>query len=165
MASIFGMLNLFYLMNWIPPVPLALRHAGIYHAVSRHGDGYELQRERQPWYQFWTADDAEFHYEEGDEVYCFAAVFAPTQLRMGIYHEWRYFDEERREWTTTDRIPYEIEGRRDAGYRWYSRKRHVTPGRWRVDIRTSDGRTLGRVRFVVEKARPGPREFETILYD
>lgn len=163
-ALLFAMMNVFYLKNWIPPVPLALRHAGIYHDVSRQGDVYELTRQRAPWYRFWD-DDSEFRLAEGDAVYCFAAVFAPTDLRMAIYHEWRQFDEARGEWVTTDRIPYEIEGRRESGYRWYSRKLNVVPGRWMVDIRTANGRTLGRVRFTLEMAPDASSDLETVIYD
>ena len=164
-GMVFALMNLFYLKDWIPPVPLALRHAGIYHDVSRNGDVMELQYENPPWYRFWIEDDREFHYMEGDAVHCFAAVFAPTRLRKALYHEWSYFDEGRKEWVQTDRMRYEIEGLRDTGYRWYSRKRNLMPGRWRVDIRTSDGRTLGRVGFQVEAVPTGPREMTTKRYE
>lgn len=163
---LFAMLNVFYLNNWIPPVPLALRHAGIYHEVTRAGDVYELTRERAPWYRFWKLGDARFRIADGEAVYCFVAVFAPTDLRKAIYHEWRRFDEARGAWVTTDRIPYEIEGRRASGYRGYTRKRNVAPGRWMVDIRTAEGRTLGRVRFSMETETSGAeRALETIVYD
>lgn len=163
---LFTMLNVFYLKNWIPPVPLALRHAGVYHNVERTGDAYELQYEEPAWYRFWVDDDRVFRIAEGDAVHCFAAVFAPTNLRTALYHEWRYYDEALGTWTTTDRMRYEIEGRRDQGYRWYSRKRNVRPGKWMVDIRTSEGRTVGRVRFtVIQAGSSGARELATLRYD
>lgn len=164
-ALLFTTLNVFYLQNWIPPVPLALRHAGIYHEVERDGNVFELRYEKGPWYKFWSDDDRVFRYSEGDAVHCFAAVFAPTKLRTALFHEWRYYDEALGKWMTTDRMRYEIEGHRDGGYRWFSRKRNVKPGRWMVDIRTTRGRTVGRVRFDVVRTGSVPREFETLRYE
>lgn len=171
-VALFGLLNVFYVYDLMPPVPLALRYSGIFHHVqsSVGEDGqkvYTLRYEQPAWHQFWKRSDDTFHYAEGDRVYCFAAVFAPAQLKKGIYHEWRYYDEARRQWTTTDRISYQITGYegRDRGYRGYTLKRHVRPGRWRVDIRTDDGHTLGRVAFTVVPAGTTPRTFVERVYE
>lgn len=150
--ALFGLLNLFYVKDWMPPVPLALRHGGIYHEVRAAGPVYELWYARPPWYRFWQRADVTFRRAEGEPVYCFAAVFAPTELKKGIYHEWRYYDEARGTWITTDRISYRIVGGRDNGYRGYTVKRQLQPGRWRVDVRTADDHTLGRIRFEVVPA-------------
>jgi hypothetical protein len=164
-AAIFALLNLFYLRDWMPPVPLAMRHAGIYHHVEREQGAYQLHFEKPPWYAVWAKDNRRFRFAEGDAVHCFAAVFAPAQLKKGIYHEWSFFDETAGKWVETDRMDYQIEGLRDSGYRWYSRKRHVHPGRWRVDIRTDDGRTLGRVRFTIEAVEGGARTMTMMRYE
>jgi hypothetical protein len=52
---------------------------------------------------------------------------------------------------TTDRIPISITGGREKGYRWYTTKRRVQPGEWRVNVETEDGRVLGRITFVAEE--------------
>jgi hypothetical protein len=48
---------------------------------------------------------------------------------------------------TTDRLDYKIQGGRDGGYRGYTMKRNVQPGKWRVDVETNEGMILGRIPF------------------
>ncbi len=137
-----------YSANWIPPVPLALREAGIFHEVRQTGTDYHLRYRKPPWYAILTRDDREFHYTAGDTVYAFAAVFAPTRIDTDIFHvwEWRGADGT---WAESDRIGYEVSGGRDHGYRGYTRKQNVRPGRWRVRVETADGRILARIKFTV----------------
>ena len=171
-AALFGLLNVFYVQDLMPPVPLAMRYGGVFHHVasSTGADGqktYTLRYERPRWYRFWAQSAEPFRHAEGDRVYCFAAIFAPTRLSKGVYHEWRYYDEALGAWTTTDRMAYRITGYegRDRGYRGYTWKRHVRPGRWRVYVRTDDGHTLGRVGFTVVAAGPGERVFTERVYE
>ena len=163
--GLFGLLNLFYVQNWIPPVPLAMRHGNVYHHVQRQGSVYTLTFEAPQWYEFWRNSDQHFNYASGDTVYCFTAIFAPTQLVKGIYHEWQYFDEAQAAWTTTDHISYEVVGGRDGGYRGYTMKRHVRPGRWRVDVETAEGQILGRIPFVIHPTEVPVAKFRQIQYE
>ncbi|MCS3857342.1 hypothetical protein [Salinibacter ruber] len=39
-ALLFGGLTTFYVQHWIPPVPLALEHIGVYHDADRAGDAF-----------------------------------------------------------------------------------------------------------------------------
>jgi hypothetical protein len=157
-----GVLVGFYFLNWIPPVPLSLKFGGAYHRIDK-GDGlYHLTFERGAWYQFWKRSDDPFR-EEGP-VFCFTAVFAPVDLRTTIYHRWQYRAPEK-DFVTTDRIGIAITGGREGGYRGYTHKQKLTPGDWRVDVETADGRIIGRVSFLVEEpAEPAPPELETITY-
>lgn len=143
---LFGAVHLFYVENWIPPVPLALRAGGAYHEVQVTPKGYQLTREPAPWYQREFGETV-FHRPPGDTVYCFAAVFAPTALETKVAHHWQVFNPEHDTWTTTDRITYEVTGGRRGGYRGYTFKRNVWPGRWRVDVETLDGNLIGRIQF------------------
>jgi len=149
LGGFFLLLNLLYVFNWIPPVPLSLKEGGIYHHVSRQGDDYRLKYEKGSWYYFWKESDHDFHYQEGDTVFCFASVFAPTRLNKRIYHHWQYYSEGEGEWKTTDRMNYEIKGGRDGGYRGYTYKRNLQPGKWRVNVETDGGRILGRIPFTL----------------
>lgn len=163
---LFGLLNLFYVQNWIPPVPLALRHGGIYHHVEPRTEAgvYDLSFEKPDWYEFWATSDDTFRYSEGDTVYCFTAIFAPTDLKTRVYHSWSFYDSDRKEWVQTDRIGYHITGSRDRGYRGHTRKRNLQPGRWRVDVQTAEGKTLGRIPFRVVRATGPVTALKTISY-
>jgi len=165
--GLFGVLNLFYVQNWIPPVPLALRHGGIYHHVKPRTEAgvYDLSFEKPHWYEFWVKSNRTFRYSEGDTVYCFTAIFAPTDLKTRVYHVWSYYDPGLKEWVQTDRIGYHITGSRDRGYRGHTRKRNLQPGRWRVDVQTAEGKTLSRIPFRVVRANRPVTALKTISYE
>ena len=163
--ALFGMLNVFYLLHWIPPVPLAMRFGGAFHHISRVGSDFELRFEQPAWYQFWVDSDDPFRYTEGDTVYCFAAVFAPTRLRKKINHHWQRYDEAQQAWISTDRIGYVVEGARYRGYRGYTFKRYAQPGAWRVDVETEDGHVIGRIRFDIVPAREPVTRLKRVVYE
>lgn len=148
-GGLFGLMVLFYVNHWIPPVPLALQEGGIYHEVERVDDAYVLRYQSPPWYRPWQTDDDPFHYTDDETVYCFTSVFAPTALRTDIYHHWQVYNPDRETWVDTDRIGYQLVGGRRGGFRGFTFKENVTPGMWRVTVETADGRPIGRVRFEV----------------
>jgi hypothetical protein len=141
-------LNLLYFANLIPPVPLALKTAGIYHSVVKTPAGYEVQFVRPPIYRYWRQYDNPFYYAPGEPVCCFTAIFAPHRIQVRVRHVWsRYYESSG--WRVTDRMEYEISGGREGGFRWYSRKSAITPGKWRVEVETDRGQILGRIDFMV----------------
>lgn len=151
LGSIWLIFNLLYFTNLIPPVPLSLKEAGIYHHVSRAGNEYKLRFEEGSWYEPFKDSDNDFHYSPGDTVYCFTSVFAPTNLNTRIYHHWQSYNEKKDEWITTDRTNYKISGGRDGGYRGYTLKKNVQPGLWRIDVETEREQLLGRISFEIMK--------------
>ena len=152
----------FYVMNWIPPVPLSMKFGGVYHAVTRQADTFHLSFERGAWYQLWKRSDDRFHGE--GPAFCFTAVFAPVDLKTTIYHRWYHRAPGSSRVTTTDRIGLAISGGRDGGYRGYTVKAKLAPGEWRVDVETDDGRVLGHIDFLVEPPALVPPSVETISY-
>jgi len=60
-VAVIGVLVLFYFLNWIPPVPLSLRHGGIYHEATKVNDEYVLSYEKPAWYRFWKSSDDPFY--------------------------------------------------------------------------------------------------------
>lgn len=164
-ASVSGLLALlifFYSMNWIPPVPLSLKFGGVYHDVRREGSVYHLTFEKPPWYRFWKSSEDPFRYRPGDRVYCFASVFAPTALKTGIVHEWQRYDERGQRWVRTDLHGYTVTGGRGGGYRGYTFKEFISPGRWRVNVKTPEGLLLGRITFQITVAGEANLEFVTV---
>jgi hypothetical protein len=147
LAAIFLTFNFLYFSNAIPPLPLALKDAGIYHGVERVGETYRLLREPLPWYQAYVPYNTTLHITRGGSAYAFSAVFAPTGLETTIFHEWQYYDGT--EWVTKAKLEFPIVGGRDGGYRGYSFKTGLAEGEWRVNVITSHGQLIGRIAFTV----------------
>ncbi len=159
-AVIFVTFNILYFTGAIPPLPLALKDAGVYHGVVRTGDEYRLFYEPLPWYESFLRYNITFHRAPNEPAYVFTAIFAPTDLTTTIFHEWQLYDESRKAWVTEETVPFYIVGGRDGGYRGYSVKTNPAAGSWRVNVITSFGQTIGRVAFNVV-ATSSPVHLET----
>jgi len=161
-GGIYLALNFFYFENIIPPIPLALTDAGVYHNVEKvSSDSYIGYRETEGWKD--TLRIAKnFHYTLGQPIYVYSAVFAPTRLNTLIYHRWAYFDKSLGKWIETDHVQFPISGGRDGGYRGYSVKENITPGLWRVDVINKRNQLLGRIVFNVLEGPTVPVEAEML---
>ena len=149
-ALIWLVVTILYFTNLIPPLPLALKDAGVYHAVSRNTDGtYTLEGESSAWYQTIFPIRSQFHRAPGDTAYVFTAIFAPTGLSTTILHEWQHYDEAASKWITKSTFTFTINGGRDGGYRGYTLKSSPEIGKWRVNVITPSGLFIGRVSFTV----------------
>lgn len=147
-SFVFAALNAFYFLNILPPLPLALSSAGVYHNVKRHGADYVAVAEPQSWLVGlgWPSI---IHDVPGQPLSVYSAIFAPIRLSTAITHRWEYRDPKTHRWTTKSLVTFPIMGGRDGGYRGYSVKGNPQAGDWRVDIETIDGRLVGRIRFTV----------------
>jgi hypothetical protein len=145
-AAIAALFSVLYFARVIPPVPLSLSEIGIYHGVRREGDRFALSTTRPRW-KFWQRGDQTFLARPGDAVYCWAVVFSPTHFTERLAVRWQFLEPSG--WGKPDDIPLEIAGGRDGGWRGFTVKANYRPGRWRVEIVTSDGRELGRIKLTV----------------
>ncbi len=153
-GGIYLAINFLYFTNIIPPIPLSLKVGEVYHLVEKQASGYRVVGEGGGrWYEIWQMKDV-IHLNPGEPAYVFSSVFAPTDLAIPIIHDWQYFDEKEEEWRGASRIEFPIRGGRDEGYRGFSMKENVFPGKWRVDIKTERGQIIGRVRFDIEEGSP-----------
>lgn len=152
-AAVFLTVNVLYFANLIPPVPLALKSIGIYHSVAKTQDGYLAQYVPPPWHRFWRKCDDPFLYVKGEKVHCYAAIFAPSRVRVPVFHVWWRKSASR--WIRTDRIRIDISGGRDGGFRGFTAKSGVAPGEWRVEVETDRGQTLGRMDFDIVASPAG----------
>jgi len=148
--GVFLFLNVFYFANMIPPVPLALKTGRPYHYVEKTPAGYEVKYVPPSIFYFWRSWDDPFYWTPGESVYCFTAIFAPGGLKVPLRHIWSRKTEAG--WTTTDRMSFSINGGREGGYRWYSKKKNISPGRWRVQVQTQTGQILGEVTFTIKRS-------------
>jgi len=159
-SSIYIFFQILYFANIIPPIPLVLKESGIYHSIEpARGEGYiyQVSYEPAPWYLFFKEQSDTFHRTGDQPVYSYSAIFAPAKFNMPIFHRWQYFDEAADEWTERARIQFAITGGRDGGYRGYTFKENIQPGKWRVEVITESDQILGRRTFKVLEAEAPPR--------
>lgn len=146
-VSIYIAINILYFTNLIPPIPLAMKDAGVYHSVARSGSGYEVVVEKESWLA-WLWPGITLHVAPGGSVYVFSAIFSPSQLDTTIVHNWQYYDTIKEKWQDAGKIMVPVVGGRLDGYRLYSAQ-SVRPGSWRVDVETVRGQVIGRIKFKV----------------
>jgi len=145
MLSVAVAVNVLYFADLIPPVPLALKDVGIYHKATKTPEGYEVQYVAPSAWRFWVDWDSPFYWSPGDRVYCYTAIFAPGEVRVRVRHVWSRKTPDG--WVKTDQLPFQISAGRENGYRGYTFKHGVTPGKWRVAVETMRGQTLGVITF------------------
>jgi len=155
-GSVFFAFHLFYFANIIPPVPLTLKEIGVYHSVVRAGDEYRVAYEAPKWYEFFRTTHGTYHRKQNEAAYCFSAIAAPTDLTADVHHSWQRHTSSG--WVREERIPYRISGGRASGYRGYSIKSALSPGKWRCVVELDDGtgrgrgQVIGQATFVVEES-------------
>lgn len=141
--SLLGMLTLAAVVGlagwvgrtWVPPATLWLTDVAVTTTLDN-----DL---REPGNRLRQLTNQELH---GNGLYAFTAINAPRGLKERIYHEWTHNGRR------VDRIPLDISGGREAGYRAWTHKRNFpehAEGRWRVRVVTEAGQMIGMLRFRV----------------
>lgn len=144
-----------YLVNAIPPVPLVKKRLQIVRALERTPAGYVAKIETPPLWAPWRDTDRKVHQAAGEKVFCYTSVFLPPGISTTLYHVWQHRDAKTGKWVTWSRIGFPVRGGRQDGYRGYTFKRNLTPGKWQVRVETESGRVLGLNRFTVVAQAPG----------
>ena len=143
------LVNVLYFTNLIPPMPLSLKDAGVYHFIKKNNEGnYVVTYENAGWKKYFTLYPG-FKKVSGAPVYAFSAIFSPKNLNITVVHEWQYYNEEQEEWITDKIINLPVRGGRDGGFRTYSMRSNLREGKWRVNIKTEHGQTIGHLRFQI----------------
>ena len=158
-SGIFVFMNLLYFTNLIPPIPLSLKDAGIYHSLERNSDGnYVVGVEKKGWRSYFHLYQ-KFQEVPGEPVYAYSAIFSPSDLDTTIVHEWEHYVNG--EWVLQSRVNLPVIGGREGGFRTYSVRSNLASGKWRVNVKTEQGQTIGSLRFEVERVDNVPElEFD-----
>ena len=155
-AIIFILINFLYFTNLIPPIPLSLKDGGVYHSVQKTQAGnYQVAYEDHGWRGYFELYP-DFRAPSGSPVYAFSAIFSPRNFNFTILHEWQRYNEAEEKWVTERVISLPVVGGRDGGFRTYSVRENLTPGKWRVNIKTEQGSLIGRLRFELLKVSLEP---------
>lgn len=145
--GIFAVVNLLYFTNLIPPIPLSLKDAGIYHSIHKNKDGnYYVTYEDYGWRRYFKIYE-DFQETSGSPIYAYSAIFSPKGLNLTILHEWQHYDEAEKKWITESTVSLPVIGGRDGGFRTYSARSDLAPGFWRVNIETEQKQVIGHLRF------------------
>jgi hypothetical protein len=147
--SIYTIINIFYFLNLIPPVPLALDKGIVAYNIKQVNNDYIVTYDRDDTKIFWREHKLKFLYIPGEKVYVFTSIFAPTDIKKAILHRWKWYNDNTSEWEITDDIGYNITGGRDSGYRGYSFKNNVKEGLWKIEVITEEELVIGVIDFEI----------------
>lgn len=147
-GAVFVVFLALYFTNAIPPLPFALKDAGVYHSIEKVGDTYLLQAEPSKWYESYLRYNTVFHRAPGETTFVYSAIFAPTKFSTTILHEWEHYDENGEAWVRSATFGFSMTGGRDGGYRGFTLMDNIDAGRWRVNVKT-DNQIIGRISFTI----------------
>ncbi len=160
---VFFVINTLYFTNIIPPIPLSLQDAGVYHSIVKANGTYRVTAEDRSTIGFLDQlismlpmQYPVLHLPRGASAYVYSSVFAPVDFGTDVVHEWQYYDEAISKWVTADTVKFPILGGQDRGYRGYSIKTNITPGYWRVYVETVNGQVIGALQFKIERVTTIP---------
>lgn len=146
--GVFLAMTSFYSLKLIPPVPLAIRDAEMYHDVIWEAGDYTLIGEDESfWQSLWPGQT--IHAAADDSIFAYTAIFAPAKSTTTIYHRWEYKDPETGKWIQSTKLHFTVRGGRYDGFRGYTQKTNLMPGKWRVTVENARGQALGRLHFTV----------------
>ena len=152
-AGIYAVVGALYFFNLIPPLPLSLQDAGIFHSIRRSTSGdYTVTLEHQTtWDAILEYVDIypAYHAIADTSMYAYSAVYSPVSFNTQIIHEWQLYDDATKKWLTQATIPLSVSGGRENGYRTYSVFSASASGKWRVNVKTASGQLIGRMSFHV----------------
>ncbi len=144
-----------YLMNWVPPVPLVLKHQLVCQNFDK--TDYSCDVDAPGFLQKIGLKAPSVHHMPDQEIYVLASVYAPAELKAAIEYRWYFQNPATGKYSLTDKISsgrMVINGGREDGFRSFSRKKNVPAGRYRVEIAFKDGAVIGSQSFdVFDEAR------------
>ncbi len=151
-VCILVVMNILYFTNIIPPIPLAVREAGLYHNINSSGLNYVMSGEAESFWQ--NLQSVIFgqtvHVTGSEKIYLYNAIFAPANLKTTIVHQWQYYDVLQGKWVDRGNLNFTINGGRQEGYKGYSWQSNLNQGSWRVYVKNPRGQVLAKVIFKVE---------------
>lgn len=163
--GIAGFLMIAYAIDMIPPVPLVKREVAIAYDVKKAGNDYFVTQHHAEWWVIWSKTSQHMTISPGQRLYCFSSVFAPSGLETRLYHHWEK-QSDNNGWQTQSRVGFDVSGGRQDGYRGYTYKTNLSPGKWRVSVETENRKTIAIQPFIVRTESEGaePPRHVTLKY-
>ncbi|TSC70439.1 MAG: hypothetical protein CEO12_373 [Parcubacteria group bacterium Gr01-1014_46] len=155
-STIFVVVNLLYFTHLIPPIPLSLKDAGAYHKIVRNSDGNYIAEYEDNGFLSYFEFYKNFKLVYGEPLYAYSAIFSPSKLNTTVIHEWQHYDEVTKKWVTENTVDLPVIGGRGGGFRTYSVRNNLAPGKWIVNVLTDTGQLIGRLRFNIIEVETTP---------
>lgn len=144
-----------YIMNWVPPVPLVLKQKIACQNFDKAS--YSCDIDNPSLLQSIGLKIPSVHHIDSSEVYFLTSVYAPAKLKAELEYLWYFQDPATGKYSLTDRISsgrMTINGGRESGFRTYTRKKNVPPGKYRVEVAYKNGAVIGSGTFEVFDSAP-----------
>jgi uncharacterized membrane-anchored protein len=149
--GIYLSINILYYFNMIPPVPLSLQSGVMAYNIEKTETAYAVTYDPDKTYKIWRSFNHKLAFTQGDTIYAFTSIFAPSNLNTSVAHRWKWYDPDEKLWKISDEIAYNVLGGRDGGYRGFTYKTNLQPGSWEIDVVTKAGLILGTMDFTLEQ--------------
>ena len=144
-----GVLILAYAGDMIPPVPLVKRDIAMAYRIEKIQGKYRLSQQKSSWWVFWRKTSNDLNVNNGQRIYCFSSIFAPTGLKTKLYHDWQIYT--KNGWVLQSQASFNVSGGRNDSFRGYTYKTNPAVGDWRVIIKTENNKTIAVHNFNVSK--------------
>ena len=159
-AIISSLLIVAYIMNWVPPVPLVLKQQ----MVCQHFDraNYSCDVDNPTFLQMVGIKLPSVHRTDSSEVFFLSSVYAPAELQAELEYRWYYMDPTTGKYKLTDKVStgrMKIVGGRQSGYRSYTKKKNIPPGRYNVETAYKNGAVIGSQKFEVFEGEPASKGY------
>ena len=154
-ALISVLLIVAYVMNWVPPVPLVLKQKIACQNFDK--STYTCDIDDPSLLQTIGLKIPSVHHVDSSDVYFLASIYAPASLKAELEYLWYYQNPQTGKYSLTDKISTNrmtINGGRESGFRTFTRKKNVPPGKYRVEIAYKNGAVIGSGTFEVFDGAP-----------
>jgi hypothetical protein len=159
--SVVLIFSVFYFLGLIPPVPLSVKEQGVYHSLDKRDSHYYLSIEKNE-NNFWNFGKMIFHSGPGDKIYFYSQIYSPARISDKIMVHW-FKEDSLGNWRSMDKVPVNIKGGREKGYRIFTFKSNYDAGEWKIVVETSTGVEISRLYFKIINVDSDPTRSFTIL--
>lgn len=137
-----GLLVGLYMFGLVPPVPLVLESGIVCTDFVKTGRDYKCQADPQGKVSAFLGLTPSVTRSGKDAVYVLSSVSAPGEAEVELEHRW--YQKVDGSWIARDVMHFTMTGGRKDGWRFWSRKRNIPVGLWRVETALKGGGVVAR---------------------
>ena len=144
-----------YVMNWVPPVPLVLKQKIACQNFDKAS--YSCDVDDPSFLQSIGLKVPSVHHIDSSDVYFVTSIYAPAELKAELEYLWYYQNPQTGKYSVIDKITSNrmvVRGGRESGFRTFTRKKNVPPGKYRVEVAYKNGAVIGSGTFEVFDGAP-----------